>query len=92
MTVNHLDGDKSHNGADNLEWTTPAENMRHAVLSGLTTQGERNAAAKLKDHEVKEIREMWSHGWPQRWLADMYGVTPATLHHIVHRLYWKHVA
>lgn len=34
-TVNHIDGVKWHNWADNLEWATVAENTQHAVLSGL---------------------------------------------------------
>lgn len=33
--VNHIDADKSNNSADNLEWCSRAENMRHAKRLGL---------------------------------------------------------
>ena len=29
-TVNHIDGDRSNNKADNLEWTSYSENLQHA--------------------------------------------------------------
>ena len=38
--VNHIDGNKSNNDVNNLEWCTHTENMHHVLDTGLKDYGE----------------------------------------------------
>lgn len=55
--VNHIDGNKTNNTFENLEWVTKSENERHAFMIGLKClKGENHSQNKLTDIQVLEIR------------------------------------
>ena len=91
--VNHIDGDKSNNTVENLEWCTNTENIRHAFSTGLNKSGEKSPYAKLTENEVSEIRKEYVKGDPvygAKPLSRKYGVTSTTIRHIVNGRKWRY--
>lgn len=78
--VNHKDGDKSNNFANNLEWCTPSENMLHSYSTGL--QASRQGITKLPPDVVELIKNNyipWDKNFGLRALASRFGLSTKTI-------------
>lgn len=89
--VNHKDGNKLNNRADNLEYMTNLENRRHAMLLGLHPYGERIHVAKLTEHDVRDLRRRRLSGEGFNQMAREYGMTHASIRDACVGRTWKHV-
>ena len=85
--VNHKDGNKLNNNADNLEWVTNQENRDHAIYNGLHLQGEDCSWSKLTTKAVDFIREHTEYN--SRELSEMFGVSPSHIRNIRKKESWK---
>lgn len=90
-TINHINGIKTDNKVENLEWCTFLENKQHAVNTGLTnTKGVKHYFCKLSEEQVLEIREI---GFSKSiaYLSRKYGVSQTNISKIIKRESWKHI-
>ena len=74
--VNHINGIKSDNNVDNLEWNTAFENMQHASCNNLLNvrKSDNHYAIKLTEDKKVELLSL-KNKFTQRQLANMFNVT-----------------
>ena len=91
--VNHKNGNKQNNNADNLEWVSRRENMRHAYSTGLAVNknGEEATRAKLTQAEVDFVRSNYRLGHKesgQTALGSRFSVSNSCIWRVVHEKNW----
>ncbi len=92
--VNHKDGNKLNNHADNLEWVTKSENGKHAYRTGLNwsnpLKGSKHGGSKLAESDIEKIHKLRTKGMSLSEVAKLFPVTKATIWKVCSGRSWRH--
>lgn len=91
--VNHKNGIKHDNRAENLEWVTQSRNISHSRETGLIdSKGEKHWKAILTDSDVMHIVAMHKTGLvSMAQIASVFGIKRGSARDICRGKLWRHI-
>ena len=93
--VNHKDGNKSNNRANNLEWVTLQENIAHAWRTGLATNhvGEDHSTTVYSRSQIEKIcEELVKNVKTMDEIANSVGVPYTIVKQIKNHVIWNNIS
>lgn len=88
LIVNHIDGNKQNNFANNLEWVTQSDNVKHSYENSLQPKAVSTYKGKFIQEERSYIRQLWENGMmSKREIAKKYNVSHTCINDIINDKY-----
>ena len=81
--INHINGIKTDNSINNLEWCTQSENIKHAFKTGLKIPHSRLSMA-----DAMKIRELKQQGTSVQKIKEIYGISGKHAYEIIQNKAW----
>lgn len=91
-SVNHIDGNKTNNKVENLEWCSFSDNFNKAYNNGLLPKGTHNGNAIFNDEQIRFIRDAYKSGYSGRQLARVFNTTHDVIGDIISRKSYSNIS
>lgn len=89
--VNHIDGDKKHNAAINLEWVSALENTTHAIKVLGRRVGARGLAKMTPEDVIRARQLKATTGLTNAEIAEFFPVGESQIQRICAGQHWQDV-
>lgn len=92
FNASHIDGSRDNNILSNLQWESVSSNNIRKRDHGTWQGGESIGTSKLKDGDVRKIKEMIASGkYIYKQIAELFGVSATAIGRIKRNQNWSHI-